>query len=116
MKKLETKHQVLEEKRQMESKVQTTLVENDDNRSQSTSVLDKSTLNWTPWKRDVSNRAKGIYNLLTPNQSTPYFQGTPGFIRYSHFSRYRNSLHRSSSVEDRDIFANFFKLQQWFFR
>ena len=55
MKELETKHQLLEEERELERKVKRTALENDDARSQSTSARDKSPFNWTPEKRDVSD-------------------------------------------------------------
>ena len=54
MKELETKHQLLEEERELERKVKRTALENDDNRSQSTSARDKSPFNWTPKKRCLS--------------------------------------------------------------
>ena len=65
MKELETKHQLLEEERELERKVKRTALENDDARSQSTSARDKSPSNWTPKKRDVSDWASRIDNLLT---------------------------------------------------
>ena len=102
MKELETKHQLLEEERELERKKKRTALENDDARSQSTSARDKSPFNWTPKKRDVSNLAGRIDNLLTPERSTARFEVTPEVNRYSHFSRYRSSRDRSSSVEDRD--------------
>ena len=45
MKELETKHQLLEEERELERKVKRTALENDDARSQSTSARDKSPFN-----------------------------------------------------------------------
>ena len=103
MKELETKHQLLEEERELERKVKRTALENDDARSQSTSARDKSPFNWTPKKRDVSDCANRIDNLLTPDPSTARFEVTPEKNRQRHFSRYRSSRDRSSSVEDRDI-------------
>ena len=103
MKQLETKHQLLEEERELERKVKRTALENDDARSQSTGARDKSPLNWTPKKRDVSDWAIRIDNLLTPERSTARFEVTPEVNRHSHFSRYRSSRDRSSSVEDRDV-------------
>ena len=52
MKKLETRHQLLEEERELERKVKRTALENDDARSQSTGARDNSHFNWTPKKRD----------------------------------------------------------------
>ena len=46
MKELETKHQLLEEERELERKVKRTALENDDARSQSTGARDKSPFNW----------------------------------------------------------------------
>ena len=103
MKELETKHQLLEEERELERKVKRTALENDDACSQSTSARDKSPFNWTPKKRDVSDWASRIDNLLTPDRSTARFEVTPEVNRQSHFSRYRSSRERSSSVEDRDV-------------
>ena len=103
MKELETKHQLLEEERELERKVKRTALENDDARSQSTGARDKSPFNWTPKKRDVSDWASMIDNLLTPDRSTARFEVTPEVNRQSHFSRYRSSRDRSSSVEDRDV-------------
>ena len=103
MKELETKHQLLEEERELERKVKRTALENDDARSQSTGARDKSPFNWTPKKRDVSDWASRIDNLLTPDRSTARFEVTPEVNRQSHFSRYRSSRDRSSSVEDRDV-------------
>ena len=101
MKELETKHQLLEEERELERKVKRTALENDDARSQSTSARDKSPFNWTPKKRDVSDWASRIDNLLTPDRSTARFEATPEVKRSSHFSKYRSSRDRSLSVEER---------------
>ena len=103
MKKLETKHQLLEEERELERKEKRTALENDDARSQSTGARDKSPFKWTPENRDVSDWAGRIDNLLIPERSTARFEATPEVNRHSHFSRYRNSRDRSSSVEDRDV-------------
>ena len=103
MKELETKHQLLEEERELERKVTRTALENDDARSQSTSARDKSPFNWTPKKRNVSNWASRIDNFLTPERSTARFEVTPEVNRQSHFSRYCSSRDRSSRVEDRDV-------------
>ena len=103
MKELETKHQLLEEERELERRVKKTALENDDVRSQSTSALDKSPFNWTPKKRDVSYWASRIDNLLTPERPTARYEATPEVNRPSHFSRYRSSRDRFSSVEDRDV-------------
>ena len=103
MKELETKHQLLEEERELERKVKRTALENDDARSQSTGVRDKSPFNWNLKERDVSDRASRIDKLLTPERSTARFEVTPEVNRHSHFSRYRSSQDRSSSVEDRDV-------------
>ena len=103
MKELETKHQLLEEERELERKVRRTALENDDARSQSTSARDKSPFNWTPKKRDVSDWASRIDTLLTPERSTARFEATPERNISSHFSRYRSSRDRSSSIEDRDV-------------
>ena len=65
MKELETKQHLLEEERELERKVKRTALENDDVRSQSISGRDKSHFIWTPKKRDVSDRASRIDNLLT---------------------------------------------------
>ena len=104
MKELKTKHQLLEEKRELERKVKRTALENDDSRSQSTSAQDQSAFNWTPKEADVSDWASSINNLLTPERSTARFEATPEVNRQSHFSRYRSSRDRSSSVEDRDVY------------
>ena len=104
MKELETKHQLLEEERELERKVKRTALENDDGRSQSTGAKDKSPFNWTPKKRDFSNWASRIDNLLTPERTTARFEVTPEVNRHSYFSRYRSSRDRSSSVEDRDFY------------
>ena len=104
MKEVETMHQLLEEERELERKVKRTALENDDTRSQTTITRDKSPFNWTtPSKRDVSDWASRIDNLLTPDRSTARFEVTPEVNRQSHFSQYRSSQDRSSSVEDRDV-------------
>ena len=103
MKELETKHQLLEEERELERKVTRTALENDDGRSQSTSARDESPFNWTPKKRDVFDWARRIDNLLTPDRLTARFEETPEVNRHSHFSRYRSSRDRFSIVEDWDV-------------
>ena len=103
MKELEAKHQLLEKERELERKVKRTALENDDVRSQSTSARGKSSFNWTPMKKGVSDWASRIDNLLTPELSTARFEVTTEVNRHSHFSRYRSSRDRSSSVEDRDV-------------
>ena len=103
MKELETKRQLLEEERELERKVKRTALENVDARPQSTGARDKSPFSWTPKKRDVSDWAGRIDNLLTPKRSTARFEVTPEVNRYSHFSRYRNSGDRSSSAENQDV-------------
>ena len=103
LKELEIKQQLLEEERELERKVRRTALENDDARSQSTSVRSKSPFNWSPKKRDVADWASRIGNLLTPERSTARFEVTPEVNRHSHFSRYRSSRDRSSSVDDRDV-------------
>ena len=103
MKELDTKHQLLEEGRELEGEVKRTALENDDVRSQSTSARDKSPFNWNSKKRHVSDRASRIDFLLTPDRSTARFEVTPEVNRPSHFPRYRSSRDRSSSVEDRDL-------------
>ena len=100
---LETKHQLLEEERELERKVKRKALEKDDARCQSTGARDKPFFNWTPKKRDVSDWASRIDNLLTPERSTARFEATPEVNRHSHFSRYRSSRDRSSSVEERDV-------------
>ena len=91
IKKLETKHQLREEERELERKVKRTALENDDARSQSTGARDKSLFNWTPKKRNVSDWASRIDNLLTPERLTACFEATPEVNSYSHFSQYRSS-------------------------
>ena len=103
MKELETKHQLLEEEHELERKVKRTDLEDDDVRSQSTGAQNKPLCNWTPKKRDVPDWASRIDNLLTPERSTAGFEANPEVNRYSHFSRYRSSRDRSSSVEDRKV-------------
>ena len=103
MKELETKHQLLEEERELERKVKRTALKNDDARSQATGARDKSHFIWTAKKRDVSDWASRIDKLLAPERSKTRFEVTPEVNRYSHFSRYRSSRDRSSSVEDRDV-------------
>ena len=93
MKELEFNHHLLKEERELARKV----------KRQSTSARDTSPFNWTPKKRDVSDWASRIHNLLTPDRSTARFEATPEMSRHSHFPRYRSSQDRSSSVEDRDV-------------
>ena len=90
MKELETKHQLMEEERELERKVKRTALENEDARSQSTSARDKSPFKRTPKKRDVFEWASRIDNLLTPDRSTARFEVTPEVNSQSHFSRYRS--------------------------
>ena len=103
MKELETKHELLEEERELERKMKRTALENEDVRSQTTSARDNSPFNWTPKTRDVSDWASRIDNLITPVRSTACFEVTPEVNRPSHFLRYRSSRDRSSSVEDQDV-------------
>ena len=103
MKELETKHQLLEEERDLERKVKKTALENSEFRCQSTTARDKSPFNWTPKMRDVPDWASRIGNLPTPERSTTRFEETAEVNRPSHFSRYHSSRDRSSSVEDRDV-------------
>ena len=103
MKELETKHQLLEEERDLERKVKRTALENSDVRSQSTTSRDKSPFNWTLKIRDVPDWASRIGKLPTPERSTTRYEETAEVIRPSHFSRYHSSRDRSSSVEDRDV-------------
>ena len=99
MKELETKHQLLEQERELERKVNRTALSNDDARSQSTGARDKLPFNWTS-RRDVSDWASRIDPLLTPSSARARFDATPELNRQSQFSRYRN---RSSSAEDKDF-------------
>ena len=103
MKELETKHNLLEEERELECKVKRTALENDDMLSQSTSARDKLPLKCTPKKREVSEWASRIDNLLTPDRSTARFEAAPEVNRHSHFSRYRSWRDRSSSDGDWDV-------------
>ena len=80
-----------------------TALENDDASSQTNGARDKSPFNWTPKKGDVSDWASRIDNILTPGRSTAGFEVTPEVNRHSHFSRYRSSRDRYSSVEDRNV-------------
>ena len=69
MKELESKHQLLEEERELERKEKRTALENNDARTQSTGARDKPPFNWTRKKRDVSDCASRIDNLLKPERS-----------------------------------------------
>ena len=99
-KELETKHQLLEEKRELERELKRRAFEKNYVRSQSNSARDKSPFNPITKTRDISNWASRIDNLLTPNRSTVRFEVIPEVIRPSHFSRYDSSRDQSSSVED----------------
>ena len=90
MNELKTKHELLEEERELERKVKRTALEYDDIPSQSTKARDKSPFNRNPKKWDVSDWASRIDNLLTPDRSLVYFELTPEVNRRSHFSRYRS--------------------------
>ena len=106
MKEIETKHQLVEEERELERKMKRTALENGYGRSQSTNAPnqpDKSPLNWTPKKRNVSDWDSRTDNLLAPDRSTACFELTPEVNKPRHFSRYRSPRDRSSSVEDRDV-------------
>ena len=113
MKELETKHQRLEEERELERKVKRTALENHHACSQSTGARDNPPFNWTPKKRDVSDWASRIDNLLTPERRTARFEVTLEVSRHSHFSRYRSSRDRSSSVKDQDVSPMSTTIQQW---
>ena len=102
-KELETKHQLLEEEREQERKRKRTALDNDDVRSQSTSARDQSPFNWTPKTRNVSEWASRIDNFLTTERSTARFEAITQVNRHSHFSRYRSSQDRYSSVEEGDV-------------
>ena len=91
MKEQETKHQLLEEERELERKVKRTALENDGARSQSHSARYKSNLNSTPKRRDFSDWASRIDSFLTPDRSTARFEATLEKNMSSHFSRYRSS-------------------------
>ena len=75
MKKLEAKHQLLEEEPELERKMNRAAIENDYVRSNS--AHDRSLFNRTPKKTDVSDGASIIDNLLTLYRSTPRFAATP---------------------------------------
>ena len=77
MKELETKHQLLEEERELERKVKRTALEDNDTGSQSTGARNKSPFNWSPKKRDVSDWASRVDNLLTPERSKARSEATP---------------------------------------
>ena len=66
MKELETKHHLLEEERELERKMKRTVIENNDARSQSTGAPRQITLQLDHKKREVSDVASRIYNLITP--------------------------------------------------
>ena len=85
MKELEVKRQLCEEDRELERKVKRTGLEIDDVHSQSISARDKSPFEWNPRKRDVSEWANRIDNLLTPERSTARFEATREVNRHSHF-------------------------------
>ena len=104
MKDLETKHQLLQQERELERKVKRRALENDGVRCQSTGARDISPFNWSPKKKNVSDWVSRIDNLLIPERSTARFEVTPEVNRHSHFSHYRSSRNRTSSVEDRDVF------------
>ena len=55
MKELETKHHLLQEERELDRKVKKTALVINEVRSQSNIAGDKSLLNWTPNKTDVSD-------------------------------------------------------------
>ena len=101
MTELETKHHLLEEEPELDRKAKRTLLENEDIRSQSTGAQDKSPLNWTPRKRDVSSFTSRIESLLTPDGSTACLEATTELNSHSHFSQYGSARDRSSSVEHR---------------
>ena len=102
MRELETKQQLLEKERELEHKVKSTALQNDDDRSQSTSARDKLFFIWSPKERDVSDCASRIDHLLTPHRSAARVELTPEMNKHGHLSRYRSSRDRSSSVENRD--------------
>ena len=66
-------------------------------------VLETSQPSSGPKKKYVSDWASRIDNFLTPDRSTARFEATPEVNRPSHFSRYRSSRDRSSSVQDRRV-------------
>ena len=101
MRELKTKHQLMEEERELERKVKRTALENDDVRSQSTGAQDKSPFNRNPKRREMSQT--GPVESTTPDRSTARFEVTTDVNRPSHFSRCRRSRDRSLSVEDRDV-------------
>ena len=75
MKELETKHQLLEEERELERKVKRTALENDDARSQSTGARDKSPFNWTPRKRDLIMFEKWLSRIAFVHEGFSAFKG-----------------------------------------
>ena len=99
MRKLETKHQLLQEEREHERKAYETALEDDNFCFQSTIPRDKSSFNWNVKKRDVSVSSGKIDKLLSTNRSTAHIETTAEVKRRSHFSRFRNSRDHSSGVE-----------------
>ena len=104
MKELATKYHLLEEERDLERKMRGTGLEIEDVRSPNQLLLETICPSTGTKKRDVSDSASRIENLLIADRSTARFKATPHVNRHSHSTRYRSSQDRFSSVEDRDVF------------
>ena len=80
--KVKTKHQLLEQERKLEHKMKRTALENNDIRSQSKCLLNKSSFNWNPKIKDVSDGTSRIDNLQTPDRPTALIEGTSDHDRF----------------------------------
>ena len=80
--KVKTKHQLLEQERKLERKMKRTALENNDILSHSNCLLNKSSFNWNPKIKDVSDGTSRIDNLETPDRPTALIETTSDQDRF----------------------------------
>ena len=100
---LEMLHQLRERERELQRKLQTTTLEKDDVRSQSSKSLDNSPLNWISKKKDVSEWANTMSETKTPSRPKTRSNFSPDRSEDSHYSQNLSSRDCSASVEDRNV-------------
>ena len=88
MKELEMQHQLREKERELERHLQRVALEKEDLRSESTRSCDKSTFNWTPKGRDVSEWAKSMNDTRTPIRPIARFDVSPEWNKHRHYPWY----------------------------
>ena len=103
MKELEMPHQLREKHGKLERKLKITTLQKDDVLSQSAKACDMLPFNWITTNTDDSEWAKRMSRTQTPTRPKSCFDVSLERSEDRHYSRYLNTLDRSSSIEDRDV-------------